>query len=390
MIDGEEEEEEARCPLCYLATSVAGVPPAQRFLFQEQRAMSTVPVFVGLDYHQSTVQVCAMNASGQVLLNRACANRWQALVTAVAAVGKPVRVAIEACTGASDLAQELVDKAGWSVDLAHTTYVARMKRQPDKTDYSDARMLADLTRVGYLPQVWLPPLYIRDLRRLASLRATLVSQRRNLKLRLTSLLRDHRITLAPNRWTQAWLKLVQAPTTLPPVGHLIAGEILDQLQDVLVRIARVQEQMELYTQGDPIIAFLRTLPCVGPVTSWILRAYIGDVTRFKNGKQLAHYCGLSPGNASSGQRVADSGLVNSGNNLLRTALIELAQRLARTKPRWKTFRTALKARGKHHCVIMAAIANRFIRAAYYPWKQAQLTSTVPPTALAALYNKPPP
>lgn len=342
--------------------------------------MSTVPVFVGLDYHQSTVQVCVMDATGRVLLNRACENRWQAVVAAVANVGQPIRVAIEACTGAADLAQELVDRAGWSVDLAHTTYVARMKRQPDKTDYSDARMLADLTRVGYLPKVWLPPLYIRDLRRLTSLRDTLASQRRNLKLRLTSLLRDLRITLAPNRWTQAWLKLVQAPTTLPPVGRLIAGEILDQLKDVLIRLQRVHEQMELYTQGDPILAFLRTLPGVGPVTSWILRAYIGDVSRFKNGKQLAHYCGLSPGNASSGQRMADSGLVSSGNNLLRTALIELAQRLARTEPRWKTFRTTLKARGKHHCVIMAAIANRFIRAAYYPWKQTQLAAAAPPPA----------
>jgi transposase len=340
--------------------------------------MSTVPVFVSLDYHQSTIQVCVMNAGGIVLLNCACENRWPAVVEKVLSAGVPVRVAIEACTGASDLAQELVDQAGWAVDLAHTTYVSRMKRQPDKTDYSDARMLADLTRVGYLPRVWLPPVYIRDLRRLVSLRDSLVSQRRNLKLRLTSLLRDHRVTLPMARWTRAWLQQVQAPETLPAVGHLIAVEILDQLPDVMDRIRRVQDQMDLFIQGDPNIAYLRTLPCVGPVTSWVMRAFIGDVTRFKNGKQLAHYCGLSPGNASSGQRVADAGLVNSGNTLLRATLIELGQRLARTQPRWKAFRQRLQAGGKAHCVIIAAIANRFVRAAYYPWKQMQLTSPTPP------------
>ena len=339
--------------------------------------MNTLPVFAGLDYHQCTVQVCVMDASGKVLLNRACENRRQTIVEAVVSAGQPVRVAIEACTGASDLAQELVDHAGWSVDLAHTTYVARMKRQPDKTDYSDARMLADLTRVGYLPRVWLPPVYIRDLRRLVSLRDSLVSQRRNLKLRLTSLLRDHRVTIPHSRWTQPWIKKVQGPETLPAVGHLIAAEILDQLQDVVSRIRRVQDQMDLFTQGDRVIAYLRTLPCVGPVTSWVMRAFIGDVSRFKNGKQLAHYCGLSPGNASSGQRMADSGLVNSGNTLLRATLIELAQRLARTQDRWKAFRLDLKARGKPHCVIAAAIANRFIRGAYYPWKQTQFTGITP-------------
>jgi len=348
--------------------------------------MSTVPVFVGLDYHQASVQVCVMDSSGKVLLNRACVNRRQAIIEAVAAVGHPVRVAIEACTGASDLAQELVDHADWSVDLAHTTYVARMKRQPDKTDYSDARMLADLTRVGYLPRVWLPPAYIRDLRRLVSLRNSLVAQRRNLKLRLTSLLRDHRVKLPDSRWTGPWIKKVLACETLPPVGHLIAVEILDQLKDIIARIGRVQDQMELFTQGDPIVAYLRSLPCVGPVTSWVLRAFIGDVTRFKNGKQLAHYCGLSPGNASSGKRMADSGLVHSGNTLLRATLIELAHRLARRQERWKALCMDLRARGKPTCVAAAAIANRFIRAAYYPWKQTQLAGITPASKEPGVIN----
>jgi hypothetical protein len=59
------------------------------------------------------------------------------------------------------LAEELVSRAGWSVDLAHPGYVARMKANPDKTGYSDARMLADLERVGYLPKVWLAPAEVR-------------------------------------------------------------------------------------------------------------------------------------------------------------------------------------------------------------------------------------
>jgi transposase len=318
-----------------------------------------------------------MEAGGRVLVNRACVNRWQAVRDTVAAVGSPVRVAIEACTGSSDLAQELVDRAGWSVDLAHTTYVARMKRQPDKTDYSDARMLADLTRVGYLPRVWLAPAYIRDLRRLVSLRNSLVCQRRNCKLRLTGLLRDHRVQCDHKRWTRRWLEWVRSPRTLPEVGHLIALEILDQLKDLEGRIERVQEQMELFTANDPMMAYLLTWPCVGRITAWILLAAIGDVTRFKTGKQLAHYCGLSPGNASSGKIVADAGLVNSGNTLLRATLIELAHRLKRWVTRWKCFARDLQARGKPASVISAAVANRFMRQSYHAWKEAQLTGVWP-------------
>src|SRR5665213_763383 len=74
--------------------------------FSGATGMSTLPIFVGLDYHQSTVQVCVMDASGRVLLNKACANDWRAIVQLVGAVGTPRRVAIEACTGSLDLAQE--------------------------------------------------------------------------------------------------------------------------------------------------------------------------------------------------------------------------------------------------------------------------------------------
>jgi hypothetical protein len=53
------------------------------------------------------------------------------------------------------------------VSLGHPAYIARMKSSPDKTDFSDGRLLADLTRVGYLPCVWLAPQSIRELRQLS-------------------------------------------------------------------------------------------------------------------------------------------------------------------------------------------------------------------------------
>ena len=92
---------------------------------------------------------------------------------------------------AADFAEELVQD-GWHVDLAHPGYVSRMKRNPDKTDFSDARMLADLTRVGYLPRVWLAPHAVRELRRLVRYRQQLVDEQRKLKQRIGAMLRDQR------------------------------------------------------------------------------------------------------------------------------------------------------------------------------------------------------
>jgi transposase len=138
--------------------------------------MSTVPVFVGLDYHQDSVQVCIVNPKGEVLLNRSAPNDCQALGKIVAASGIVQHVGIEACCGAADLGEELVRQMGWKVSLGHPAYIAKLKRSPDKTDFSDGRLLADLTRVGYLPRVWLPPANIRELRQLVNHRQRLVDR----------------------------------------------------------------------------------------------------------------------------------------------------------------------------------------------------------------------
>ena len=116
--------------------------------------MCTLPVIVGLDYSDRAVQVCVLDQAGKVVGNRACDNDWQAIVKFAEARGTVIRAAIESCSGAANLADELVMRAGWHVDLAHPGYVARMKQSPDKTDYQDARLIADLERVGYLPRVW--------------------------------------------------------------------------------------------------------------------------------------------------------------------------------------------------------------------------------------------
>jgi transposase len=78
----------------------------------------SLPVFVGLDYHQDSVQVCVLDARGRQLLNRPVANEWQAIARSVEPLGKVKRVGIESCGGAADLAEELVERAGWSVALA--------------------------------------------------------------------------------------------------------------------------------------------------------------------------------------------------------------------------------------------------------------------------------
>jgi transposase len=338
--------------------------------------MSKVPVYVGLDYHKDQIQACVMDRSGKILANRTCPNRADSLVSLVASYGQEVHAAIEACCGAANLADELATRHGWIINLAHPGYVARMKQTPDKTDWADARVIADLVRVGYLPKVWLAPEDVRQLRTLTRYRQQLVDRRRSTKLRITALLRDARVVEPKDRrWGRAWLAWLATADGLGNEGRWVVNRLLDEHRELDRSIAEVERRLTQVTAEDPIIAQLLKLPGIGPVTAWNLRAEIGRFDRFATGKQLAKYCGLSPHNASSGQRQADAGLIKASNEHLRPNIIEAAHRLIRYDPRWSQLAATMRQAGKPACVIAAAIGNRWIRWLYHQVAGGPITLT---------------
>lgn len=333
------------------------------------------PVFVGVDYHAESVQVCAMGRDGKVLVNVSCPNDWRAVAAAVRNRCGPnidVQAAIEACCGAASLADELIRRCQWSVDLAHAGYVARMKQSPDKTDFGDARLLADLERVGYLPRVWLAPEEVRELRRLVRYRQALTKERKNLKLQIGAALREAR-QKAPatiNAWTKPWLAWLQSCATLSPMARHVITCRLIRLTALQAEIRQAEKLLEEQTQDDPLVQKLLTHKGIGIVTAATIRAEIGRFDRFRTGKQLSRFCGLSPRNVSSGQKQADAGVIKAGNNELRAVLVEAAHRLMRCDERWAALAANLTRRGKPASLVIAAVANRWMRWLFHEMQPA--------------------
>jgi transposase len=328
--------------------------------------MSKVTVFVGLDYHKDSVQVCAMDPTGEVPANRSRPNDARQIDRLVAFFGDDVRGAIEACTGAAELADELITRHGRDLALAHPGYVNRMNQSPDKSDYSGAKMLADLVRVGSLPRVWLAPADVRQLRALVRYRQQLVNQRRALKLRVTALLREARL-VEPHqrRWGRPWPAWLATAEGLGSEARLVVDCHLADLRRLDEQVTRIELRLARVTAEDPVVAWLAGLRGPGPVTAWALRAEVGRFDRSRTGKQLARYCGLSPRNASGGQKQADAGLIKAGNELLRATIIEAAHRLIRFDARWKALAASLRAAGKPPRVVAAAVADRWVRRLFH-------------------------
>ena len=330
--------------------------------------MTMVTLSVGLDYHPGSVQVCVMDSQGKVLANGTRGNSSEELDRAVRLYGGRIRAAIEVSPGAAHLAHELVTRFGWSVEMAHPGYVARIKQSPDKTDFSDARLLADLTRVGYLPKVWLAPPEIQDLRTLTRHRAELTAQRRATKLRVRALLRHQRLVGPANAWTKAWFDWLRDAAALPEHARWVLERHLREIERLTAEIKTVERRMAEVTKDDRFVQFLMSQHGIGLVTAVTMRAELGRVDRFRNAKQMSRFCGVSPRNASSGARQADAGLIKASNPELRRVLVEAAQRLMHFDDGWREFYQRMRERGKPYCVIVAAVANRWLRRMYHALK----------------------
>jgi transposase len=333
--------------------------------------MSSLPVYVGLDYHQDSVQVCVLDTEGEILTNRSVVNDASTIQGLSSRFGAPRRVAIEACCGSADLAEELSTQWQLPVQLAHPGYVKRMKQSPDKTDFSDAQLLADLVRVNYLPQVWLAPRSTRELRRLVRHRGQLVERRKDTKLRIRGLLRENRLKCrGASAWTKAWYAWLTNEAELSESDRWVLDDHLEELLSLSGRIAAIEAKIRIHTKDDPIVERLMQEKGVGLITAVTFRAEVGRVSRFKSGKQLSRFCGVTPRNASSGARQADAGLIRAGNPALRAVLIELAHRLIRSPGKWSSRAEKMLQRGKAKNVVVAAIANRWVRWLYHELRRS--------------------
>lgn len=330
-------------------------------------------VYVGVDYHRDPLQVAVKSADGRSLANRRCRNDVSAVMELVRRHGSVSKVAVEACCGSLAFAEELVERTDWTVELAHPGVTKRMRLNPDKSDLTDADVLAELSRANWIPRVWLPPRRVREHRMLLNHRESLVRQRTACKLQIRAILRHERVEEPPTRaWTKEWKKWLRERANLSEDVRWLMQAKSAQLAALQEQIDLVEDRLKQKAQESPLVMWLMTQPGIGLITAWWIAATVGRIDRFRRGKQLARFCGLSPRNASSGKREADAGLIHSCSRDLRAKLLQAAHRLRRYEPRWKALYTQLTQRGKPANVAVVAVANRWMRTLFHQAKDLNL------------------
>jgi len=207
----------------------------------------------------------------------------------------------------------------------------RWKNTRSKSDRGDAAKLIKMHLTGQLEPVHLPDHAGRQWRGLIQQRHALVGDRTRLRNRVTGQLRLQGLALATAKdaWNKAWRGQVVAlarPLQGCPAEELWRGRLhqdLAMLAQVEELIGQAEEVLAGLSKGRAAVAFLQEEPGVGPRLAETLAAVIDDPLRFRSGKEVGCYAGLTPRHWESGETRRQGHISKQGSRLLRTLLVEV-------------------------------------------------------------------
>ena len=246
--------------------------------------------------------------------------------------------------------------------VAHARKVRQIAEARVKTDKEDIRRLITLLIADIVPEVWVPPMHVRELRSLISFRWRLNKQ----------------MTMSKNRLQS----VVQRFNLNPPEGGLLADKnkpwweeqefsnlTCFEVEQDLEIVKTLEGQKEALDQklselsnSEPWasdMVYLMQIPGLGPIFSMVILSAIGDIKRFSHPKKLVGYAGLGAGVHASGEKYQEKSITKEGRKELRWALVEAAWRAVGSDPYWKAQHKRLEKR-MHRNKATVAVARRLL------------------------------
>jgi len=277
--------------------------------------MKLSDVVVGLDVHLKNTQVTVMKINGEILKRERVSTTKAELRRCLESVPKGSKVALES-VGFCWPWIDFLDELEFEVLLANPVKV-KYRAEDVKTDRVDSKLLADLTRMNWLPTCYVPPSELRVLRNLLRHRAYRTKLSTGVKNKTKSEFRKRDVDLDVNLGT---MKGRRAAFDL---GVFEVNQNVELLE-VMDRQTKEIEAMLERKYGDvkPVL-LLMSIPGIGFISALTLYAEICDIKRFSNPEKLAHYAGLVPCVHQSGEH-SFNGRETRGDAWLKWILIEVA------------------------------------------------------------------
>jgi transposase len=338
--------------------------------------------FVGVDLHLRRSVVDRVGPDGTELGWVRIDNDPATLVREVGKAGRGASVAIEATYGWY-WAVDALTAAGFEVHLAHPYGMKAMRsRRRVKNDQRDAYELANLLRLGSLPEAYIAPPDLRELRELVRHRRQLTKLNTAIKAGIRGLLAKHGIRLSATELegltATDMLNAVSLPGTYA-IRLAAQRRLMLMLED---EIGVVEVELDRRLKHHPGYRNLLKVRGIGPVLAAVFVAEIGDVSRFPSAGALSCWAGLTPRHHESDRTVRRGHISKEGCALVRWAAIEAIQRAC--EPSIRDVREQITARRGRSARNVAKVAagRRMLEVVYYTLRDGHARSLDTPTAAA--------
>lgn len=271
---------------------------------------------------------------------------------------------------------EIGPTAGWVHDLARSldleVQVAnpnhegwRWRRTKHKSDRKDALKLAHLSSTGQLPLVHMPGPERRAHRQLIHYRQALVRRTTSVKNSIRAILTREGLRMAAgkNGWTQKVRSSLweMANADGDVTWRFMLGVDLEQLEALEESLKVVERKLKTLANRDEDVQLLQTVPGVGIRLAETIVAIIDDPHRFRRGRQVASYAGLSPRRYQSGAMDRQGRISGEGDKLLRQLLVQVAWIGLRYNP-WmrEVYERARRGTESRKKIAIVAVARRLL------------------------------
>jgi transposase len=330
---------------------------------------------VGIDLHRKRSHVAVLDEHGTELLSRRIVNDPQTFLELLEGIEGESKIALEATYGWEWLA-DVLEEAGYELHLAHPLRTKAIASARVKTDAVDARTLAHLLRTDLLPEAYIAPRELRDLRDLLRHRVALTRIRSALKQRVGAVLAKHGIARPYSNLfgTGGTRFLDELELRDGPRRRL--DSLLSLIADFDREIDQTSAEIDQRAKADPYVEVLCQIRGIGRYIAMLVIAEVGDIGRFPSARHLCAWAGLTPTVRSSDGRARLGHITGQGSPALRWALVEAAQHAGRGGgPLRDAYERITKRRGKS--VAKVAVARKILTLCYYGLRDGEIRCLAP-------------
>ena len=343
-------------------------------------------LYSGIDLHRRLIVVCTVDDKGTIIA-RSRMKTDPALVSEYFRQWPDQHRAVVECTTGWYWLADLLRSLSVDLILAHAKYLKAISYAKVKTDAVDALTLAQLLRMGYVPEAHqLPPEY-RAMRDLLRQRMVMDHNRTTIIRRVTSILAQFNITTLPMSPHQTGFADFVSQCQMPEEYRI---PLLMYHQQCL-QAAEHRKQLEKYFKAHlrplPSVQRLLSIPGIGDITGSIIAMETGDIHRFADAKHYCSYCRLVPGAKDSGGKHSHRSGSKDGNRYLKFAFTESAVKAMQFYPEIKHFASRLERRATK-AIARTVVAKELAKISYYVLSRQQEFKTFKGIEINKLRNWP--